>query len=387
LLFWVSVPSASAPSAEPSSKAPVERGYAKQAKAGRGKAGRGKAGRGKAGRGKAGRGKAGRGKAGRGKGGKSKLRTDDRGSGLANPEGALTFSGSLSTLSIMLSRGRYRQAIMQVRKSLNESPLDADLHAALAVCCSEFGDYGCAQSSIDMAMGSTSLPMQLVVAEADTLRHLGDPAGAAEVRRSSVVANIRPRRELAQLVRLFGDHEQNDDLEGMWEVALETIAVQEESATGYALLALTYAHMGEFDEAESWIWVGKLQSSESIALIVAEAEILTARGEARAAIAVTDAVRSKVLRNRSLATVRGAALLAAGDIDKVVVMLDLRNWYLSDELWHPDLLALQAVAFAHSGWEAPALAQIVRLEGTYARYPLAVEAAKEARRVLSGSAP
>jgi hypothetical protein len=152
LLFWVSVPSASAPSAEPSSKAPVERGYGKQAKAGRGKAGRGK-------------------------GGKSKLRTDDRGSGLANPEGALTFSGSLSTLSIMLSRGHYRQAIMEVRRSLEESPLDADLHAALAVCCSEFGDYGCAQSSLDMAMGSSSLPMQLVVAEAAGPPVLTDRAG------------------------------------------------------------------------------------------------------------------------------------------------------------------------------------------------------------------
>jgi len=357
LLVWASASSASGPSTEPAPKAAEK----KRAIPKRGKRGK------------------------RGKG--SKRRMPGKSGKGSNPANSLSFQGSVSNLSMLLSRGRYRQAMMETTRQLAESPLDPDLHASRAVCCSEFGDYPCVQASLDLATGSEALPMQTVVAEADALRFLGEPEAAARIRRELVVSNPRPKRELATLTRLFGDHKQAGNLEGMWEVALESVALQDGTGVGYALLARTYAVMGDLDEAEAWIWIGYREPNPSSALAVAEAEVLMAAGETRAAVEVTDALRRKVLRNRALTAVRGRALLSDGELQAAVDMLDLRSWYLGDELWHPDLIAVQAVVFAHNGWEAPALDQIERLESAYSGYPAAAAAAQEARDILAGTTP
>ena len=121
---------------------------------------------------------------------------------------------------------------------------------------------------------------------------------------------------------------------------------------------------------------------DQLSVTMAETELLLQAGEAIAAVEVTQGHRRLAIRNRSFAALRGRALVEAGELDTASDLVDLRSWYLGDELWHPDLIAVKALVYAHSGWEAGAVHEIDRLESAYASYPRAMESAAEARRLL-----
>ena len=98
---------------------------------------------------------------------------------------------------------------------------------------------------------------------------------------------------------------------------------------------------------------------------VAETEFHLAFGRPLVAVEVSTERREKVLKSKAFMAVRGRALLAAGNIDKAVEMSDLNVWKMSGEVWHPELLAVRAVAYAEMGWLDEGLAIARRLERGY----------------------
>ena len=115
---------------------------------------------------------------------------------------------------------------------------------------------------------------------------------------------------------------------------------------------------------------------------VAETEFHLAFGRPLVAAEGSTERREKVLKSKAFMAVRGRALLAAGDIDKAVEMCDLNVWRMSGELWHPELLAVRAVAYAEMGWLDEGLAIGRRIEQGYPHLEEVQDALKRLARIV-----
>jgi len=331
----------------------------------------------------------------RGKSGKSGKRGKRGKSGKSGKSGKAAPSstgGSMTEMwetnakiGVLITRRRYRQAMIETTKALVDDPTNPVLHAARAVCCSQYGDYHCTVGSLEDAYGTETMQVLRVVAEADSLRFLGRPEAAAKVRREIIVDHSRPKREVTMLVHEFEDHEVADDLEAMWDVAWEAAALEPDSPLANSLLARVYAASGDFETAKSYLWLAERHASKSATLAIAVADIYRAFDEPIAAAMSTDENRTHTLRSKTYTVARARALIASGDYDNAINLLDVRSWYLADELWHPDLIAVQGMAYSGAGLHEYALAIADRLAATYPDHPPAQHAVQAIRKRSGGA--
>ncbi len=297
----------------------------------------------------------------------------------ATRAGRLPFPGSADNLSLLIGRQQYRKALIEARHRLADDPDSPDMNAVVAVCCNEYGNYGCVAQHIQESQGSQGLHVLQGMAEADTLRHFGQPREAAELRRTYINGGEKPKRTLNMMVRLMDDYVIADDAEARFDLAWEAMALGPGSQESYALVALAYVYEGNLDEAEAWIWLGRQLPQDSLTLRRAEGALWLARGEPLAALDAIDGETPRFLKDRQLAALRAKALLVSDNASTVLDMLDVRSWYLADTLWDPDLLAGQARALSAMGHTDVAQTILDELLSTYPDYPPVQEAVADLR--------
>lgn len=272
-------------------------------------------------------------------------------------------------LNGLARRRRYRTVISQASAALAKNPGDPDLHALRGVALAEYGAYNDAWLDLEMAVGADLVPTLTLAAQADTLRFTGDPRGALEARRVLVTNDASPQRELVMLTRIFEDHQLAGDLEGMWAVVHEAEALNPGSGVPYALMGLAHAVEGDGEAAEAALWVAEHREPKSIVYAFARVEVHRMLGNLEVAAELSEERRALVLRSKPFTAARGRALVDAGRFDEALELVDVQAWRLGEELWHPELLAVQALTYAGLGWHDAATEVTDRLARAYPAVP------------------
>ena len=276
--------------------------------------------------------------------------------------------GGFSELNLMLKKGRFRQAALLASTGLDADPLDADLHAAKAVASAHFGDYPGAMVHLQDALGSSAVEVLSVVARADIERYLGDPHAGVELRRGLLAIGARPKREISLVSNVFADYAVAGDVEAMWDTAWEAAALAPTSPVGHALLAQAYMAQGDLESAEFHLWMGDQSPDRSLTLQTARIEVYRAAGLPEVAVTESHPHRRTVFRSVEFTAARSLALSEMGDPESALDAVDLQTWSLGGEMWHPDVLGAQAVAYAGLGWHDHAQDVAARLRSTYPDY-------------------
>jgi len=288
---------------------------------------------------------------------------------------------------VQLRRKRYRSVLSETLEALNRFPDDPNLHAMRAVALAELGDYAEASMRLSDGLGAQEASMLTVVSQADVLRYFGAPGEAAEVRSELLASGESPHREQVMVMKLFDDHHMAHNLDGMWEAATTAMALNPASAVPYGLMARYYIALGDEEQAESYLWLVQYRGGNTATEGIARVEFALAFDQPDDAWLVANENRELVLRSKEFAVARGQALLAAGAWDEAQTLSDGRAWRVGDELWHPGLLAVQAMASAGLGWMDEAERAADRLRRAYPDDRLARQAVQMVESRSRGIVP
>lgn len=271
----------------------------------------------------------------------------------------------VARVQMQLRRKRYRGVLSETRVALEDYPEATELHIMRAIALAELGDYPSALMRVSDGMGAEGMQVMAVVAEADALRYLGGPDDAVHTRGLLLATGESLQREQVMVMKQFEDHHLHGNLEGMWESATTAMALNPDSAVPYALMSRYFTAMGDPDQAGAYVWLDELRGGRTVAHAIADIEYQLAFHTPESAAVVSDEHRELVLRSKEFAVARGRALLAAGAYDEAVSLVDLQAWRMAGELWHPELLAVEAMGYAGVGWPHRADEVVRRLERTY----------------------
>ncbi len=270
----------------------------------------------------------------------------------------------------MLRSRRYREALPIVRTALQETPDDADLHAALLLICDNFGESSCASSAGRLSLGSTLIPVEALRARANALRSEGEGRLSAELR-STMIWELAGDLQLARVYSLMArDLTEVGALEAAWEAMRMAESIAPDSSEVQFAEVENALLIGDLDEAEFRLWRGRLDGTFE-APELTEAEL--ALGLAAEDLLLTGPNGSSTeWRSRArvgLTAVRARARLLHGEPELAEDGVGRLSFKLWGETYHPELVLAQAAVQRAQGDEAGAAETLERLAQLAPRHP------------------
>lgn len=276
---------------------------------------------------------------------------------------------------LQLRSQQFRLAVEASRTALEKGGTEADL-LVYATACARLGDFTTARGSglgLDGVDGWDLFGMR---GQADALLALGDPAAAQALRRSRLVDIQGDSEEMTIHLTLFDDALAAGDLAAAAEALSWARTVAPDAPAVHGAEAELAAVEGRWDDADAALWLAAPDGGRSTAEFTLSAgRVALAMGDLDAAEDLTRALMRGNPRDARAIRLRAEVLLSLGDPAAALSLLSrnfARTW---GELWHPELLAVEAVALHHHGDAEGARAALGRARSLYPDSPFTASAA------------
>jgi tetratricopeptide (TPR) repeat protein len=320
-----------------------------------------------------------------GKAGKAGKASGPRGAGGPGRPGGSASAGSgggRTTRDAMKAAGflqlrsqQFRLAVEASRTALEKGGTEADL-LVYATACARLGDFTTARGSGLGLDGVDGWDLYGMRGQADALLALGDAAAARALRRSRLVDPLGDAEEMTIHLTLLDDALAAGDLEAAAEALSWAEAVAPDAPAVHGAAAELALVEGRWDDAEAALWLAAPDGARSTAEYTLSAgRVALALGDLDAAEDLTRALMRGNPRDPRAIRLRAEVLLSEGDAAGALSLLNrnfARTW---GELWHPELLAVEAVALHHHGDTEGARAALGRARTLYPASPFTASAA------------
>ncbi|MEL6347283.1 MAG: hypothetical protein AAFV53_29475 [Myxococcota bacterium] len=238
-------------------------------------------------------------------------------------------AGSLG-LQMMIKSGRYRVAVDNASKQLDEDPDNPELHAAQGVAWSRLGYPADALGAFQFSGGAAFYEDVGIEAHATALREVGDGEAAVDLRSQRLVSSsLTDSREFRLWYNLI------DDLRvaGRPEEALDSVAaslsIYPNAPATYAQLADCYYAMGFDEEGDAALWTSERLGGSQLTRIL-NIEHALANGDLMHADALSNNLRQFRVPDPRLLGLRVEVLRQMGDLDEAAALLERSRYRLTE---------------------------------------------------------
>ena len=267
-----------------------------------------------------------------------------------------------------LKMGTPRLARQIAEKQLQKAPDQVKAHTMMGISQARLGLYSDALASFELSLGDES-NIHRYEFHADCLRALGR-GGEAAALRSLLLYD--PRIPLSAQVRIrsgvIDDHRSVGSFDLAFDAATELLSKHPNATLAYLMLAELWMDMGEFEEAEFYLWRASWKEYPLRGLQV-EARWMLLQGYDEAALIQFRRAFQSVNSNSGLAYYAEALRRVEGA--EAARQLLERGKFIQNE--SPAVLQVRLSVYEELGLEAELSSLLERVQSLYPEHPVLVQ--------------
>lgn len=269
---------------------------------------------------------------------------------------------SAGSAALSIRQARYRLAVVQASRGLEENPDEPDLHATLATAWSKAGYFADAAGAFELCAGSAYYESHGLDAHADQIRAMGQGREAATLRLQQLVnPQLADARRMRVLLAAADDLLVEDAPREALELAERAMAAYPRSPMVHAVLADIHLAMGDEEEADFHAWLSA-SYGQTTRLMLVEARRELAAGNTKGAYSATELAREQHSGSLKIPALRAEIRRVQGDLDSAMAILSLKKWIMTED---PVILAVRIKVFTDAGDWGAAEELADRAQGVY----------------------